>query len=439
MEHRAECFGGLVLGKQKIGQYFSRYQWALGLLVLAGVFAFSSWLRQRDFSSGFVLFSYLDIIGSLLCFTFVANAVVHFRGTRDRLTLILALGFLLAGLIETFAIWGLYGASMTGAEEAGVFLTWMVGQTALAGLLVAALALEHRVPHSRHPRGETTVSLVLVGIVTYLTGAAYLGGVINTATHPAARLARASELLPAALFLVAAFGFSRANPARFGFRRTLCVALWINVACHIAATQSVHAFDAPFTLALGLRSGSYALILGGTLLDNARLFDQVRHLAVSDSLTGLGNYRALLNALESEIQRSSRNGRSFAVVLMDLDNLKQINDRHGHLVGSHAICRLGNVLRLHSRAIDTAARYGGDEFALVLPEAGVQAARRVGERIRERLSADGEYPPVTVSVGTAVFPQDGRTVEELFDAADRNLYGMKRGGIMGFSRIAACL
>jgi diguanylate cyclase (GGDEF)-like protein len=430
-----------VVGAQKIGRCLSRYQWALGLLALGGVFALSCWLRQRDFSSGFVLFCYLEIVGSLLCFTFVANALVHFRGTRDRLTLILALGFLLAGLIETFAIWGLYSGSITGAQEAAVFLTWMIGQTALAGLLVSALALEHRVPPSRHPRGETTVSLVLVGIVSYLTGAAYLSGVINTATHSAARLARASELLPAALFLVAAIAFSRrANPARFGFKRTLCVALWINVACHIAATQSLHAFDAPFTLALGLRTSSYALILGVTLLDNARLFEQVRQLAVSDSLTGLGNYRALLNALESEIQRSSRSGRSFALILMDLDNLKQINDRHGHLAGSHAICRLGVVLRVHSRAIDTAARYGGDEFALVLPEAGAQAARRVGERIRERLSADGEDPPVTVSVGAAVFPQDGRTVEELFDAADRSLYGMKRGSkIMGLSRIAACL
>jgi diguanylate cyclase (GGDEF)-like protein len=428
-----------VVREQKVGRYLARYQWALGLLALGGIFALSCWLRQRDFSSGFVLFCYLEIVGSLLCFTFVANALVHYRGTRDRLTLILALGFLLAGLIETFAIWGLYGGSITAAQDADVFLSWMIGQTALAALLVSALAMEHRVPHSRHPRSETTVSLVLVGIVTYLTGAAYLSGVIQTATHPGARLARASELIPAALFLVAAIALSRANPARFGFKRTLCVALWINVACHVAATQSLHAFDAPFTLALALRTGSYALILGGTLLDNARLFEQVRQLAVSDSLTGLGNYRALLNALESEIQRSSRSGRSFAMVLMDLDNLKQINDRHGHLVGSHAICRLGNVLRLHSRAIDTAARYGGDEFALVLPEAGAQAARRVAERIRERLSADGEYPNVTVSVGTAVFPLDGRTVEELFEAADRSLYGMKRGGIMGLSRIAACL
>ncbi len=430
-----------MVGAQKIGRSLFRYQWALGLLALGGVFALSCWLRQRDFSSDFVLFCYLQIVGSLLCFTFVANALVHFRGTRDRLTLVLALGFLVAGAIETFAIWGIYGRSSTAMQDASVSLAWMIGQTALAALLVSALALENRVPQFRHPRRETTLSLLLVGVVTYLTGAAFLSRVVDATTHPAARLARAADLLPAALFLIAAIAFSRrANPGRFGFNRTLCIALWMNVACHLAATQSLHAFDAPFTLALGLRTGSYALILGGMLLDNARLFEQVRQLAVSDSLTGLGNYRALLNALESEIQRSSRSGRNFAVVLMDLDNLKQINDRHGHLVGSRAICRLGNVLRLHCRAIDTAARYGGDEFALVLPEAGAPAAKRVGERIRERLSADGEDPAVTVSVGTAVFPQDGRTVEQLLEAADRSLYGMKRGSrIMGLSRIAACL
>jgi diguanylate cyclase (GGDEF)-like protein len=430
-----------VLSAKKLGHYVYRYQWAVGLLALSGVFALSCWLRQRDFSAGFVLFCYLEIVGSLLCFTFVGNALVHFRGTRDRLTLILALGFLVAGSIETLAIWGIYGRSIGGMQDASVSLTWMIGQTALAALLVAALALDHRIPQMRHGRRETTLSLLLVGMVTYLTSAAYLSRVIDAATRPAARMARASDLIPAALFLIAAIAFGRrANPARFGFNRTLCIALWINVACHVAATQSVHVFDAPFTFALGLRTGSYALILGGTLLDNARLFEQVRQLAVSDSLTGLGNYRALLNALEAELQRSSRNGRSFAVILMDLDNLKQINDRYGHLVGSRAICRLGNVLRVHCRAIDTAARYGGDEFALVLPEAGAQAAQRVGERIRERLGSDGEQPVVTVSVGTAVFPRDGRTVEELLEAADRSLYGMKRGSrIMGLSRIAACL
>jgi len=91
--------------------------------------------------------------------------------------------------------------------------------------------------------------------------------------------------------------------------------------------------------------------------------------------------------------------------------------------------------------MDTAARYGGDEFALVLPEAGAEAARRVGQRICERLAGDGLEPAITVSVGAAVFPEDGRTMEDLLRTADQALYGMKRrdDSVMALARIAACL
>jgi diguanylate cyclase (GGDEF)-like protein len=215
----------------------------------------------------------------------------------------------------------------------------------------------------------------------------------------------------------------------------------MNVACHILATQSERLLDAPFTVAQFLKVGSYALVLAGALLDNARLFEQVRLLAVTDSLTGLSNYRTLINVMESEIQRSRRTGRPFSILLLDLDGLKAINDQYGHLAGSRAICRLASVLRIHSRAMDTAARYGGDEFAVVLPEAGEEAAVSVSRRICERLEKDGELPRVTVSVGAAVFPRDGESIEELFNAADRALYGMKRrpDGIHALARIAACL
>ena len=138
------------------------------------------------------------------------------------------------------------------------------------------------------------------------------------------------------------------------------------------------------------------------------MFDQVRQLAVTDPLTGLSNYRTLINVMETEIQRSRRTARPFAVLLFDLDGLKTINDQHGHLVGSRAICRLANVLRIHSRAMDTAARYGGDEFAVVLPEAGEEAAASVSKRICERLAKDGEFPRATVSVGAAVFRGMGK-------------------------------
>src|SRR4029077_7480856 len=118
-------------------------------------------------------------------------------------------------------------------------------------------------------------------------------------------------------------------------------------------------------------------------------------------------------------------GRSFAVLVLDLDGLKKINDTYGHLVGSEALCRLANILRIHCREVDTAGRYGGDEFVLVLPETEITAARRVADRISERLKNDGDEPPVSVSIGIAVYPQDGRTIDDLFSAADRVLYQAK--------------
>jgi diguanylate cyclase (GGDEF)-like protein len=111
---------------------------------------------------------------------------------------------------------------------------------------------------------------------------------------------------------------------------------------------------------------------------------------------------------------------------MDLDGLKKINDVHGHLAGSRALCRLASILRLHSRGIDMAARYGGDEFALIIPEAGADVAPQVALRISERLASDGQHPALSASVGAAVCPEDGETIEMLMRSADRALYAMKR-------------
>src|SRR3989442_12033076 len=94
--------------------------------------------------------------------------------------------------------------------------------------------------------------------------------------------------------------------------------------------------------------------------ERKRAEDEVRYLVASDPLTGLANYSRLLEVFDAEAKRSKRTGRPFALLLLDLDGLKKINDAHGHLAGSRALCRLSNVLRLHCRAIDIAARHGGD-------------------------------------------------------------------------------
>ncbi len=153
--------------------------------------------------------------------------------------------------------------------------------------------------------------------------------------------------------------------------------------------------------------------------------DQLRHLAATDALTGLANYRRLTETLESEIKRSERTARPFAVLLFDLNGMKRINDLYGHLAGNRALCRLADIFRFFCRSIDTAARYGGDEFAIILPEIASQEAKAAAHRICERLSHDREKPVLSVSVGVAVYPGDGATIESLFQSADRALYKMK--------------
>ena len=167
------------------------------------------------------------------------------------------------------------------------------------------------------------------------------------------------------------------------------------------------------------------LALAAMSADRRRIEEQVRSLAVTDPLTGLANYRMLIDTLDGEIRRFGRTERPFAVLLLDMDGLKQINDTYGHLTGSRALCRLADILRVHCRSMDTAARYGGDEFAVIIPETDVDDARRVVQRIQDRVARDTEHPPFTVSIGAAVYPENGGTRESVLIAADEELYRMK--------------
>lgn len=159
----------------------------------------------------------------------------------------------------------------------------------------------------------------------------------------------------------------------------------------------------------------------------------LRALAETDALTGLPNYRALLARLEEEIKRAERYRHPLSVVMLDLDDLKTINDRLGHAAGNAAIVSLGNAIRAQLRESDFAARYGGDEFVLVLPHANAAQARELAERLRRSMRSlridDGTS--VRGSFGVASLTQDvitRDTVDAVLRAADAALYRAKREG-----------
>ncbi len=153
--------------------------------------------------------------------------------------------------------------------------------------------------------------------------------------------------------------------------------------------------------------------------------NQLRELVVTDPLTGLPNYRRLVEVLGAEITRANRSDRPFAVVFFDMDGLKRINDELGHLIGSRALCRFADTLKATCRGTDTAARYGGDEFVAVLPDTTEEGAQLVITRLTERLAEDNDKPELSVSAGVAMYPKDGGTPTTLLSAADRALYSVK--------------
>jgi len=411
------------------------------LLFLVGLW----YLRDAGFSGSYQTYLYVEVGGTLLSFCYAANALVRFRGTHDRTALILSFGFVLSGLIETVGYFQFNHVLHLGSAGLHIPLGWMVSRTLLAVLLLAAIGVEKYTPTARQPSKEIAVALLVVALAAYGTSAAFLAAPSAPTAHPAQVLSRVWDLLPAFLFFGAAVAFflriKHDEKSASVYDYSLFVVASLNVVCHIAAAFSRHLLDGPFFLAELSKTASYVVMLIGALLDQARLFDQVRTLAVSDSLTGLANYRRLLGVMEAELDRSRRTQRPFSVVLFDMDGLKAINDQYGHLTGSRALVRLGKILRNHCRAIDTAARYGGDEFAIVFPEADKDIASRIVNRIHERMSSDAETPSLSASAGTASYPADGDTPEKLLAAADRALYRMKHrsSSIKNLSRIAACL
>jgi len=168
-----------------------------------------------------------------------------------------------------------------------------------------------------------------------------------------------------------------------------------------------------------------SVVVAAVVSDRRAALGRLHDQATTDPLTSLANYRQLMDVLRMEIARSDRTGRDFAVLFLDVNGLKQVNDRFGHLAGSRVLCQIADTLRQSCRTTDTPARFGGDEFAVVLAETGREGAGQVLRRVSDRLATIKDQPVPSVTGGIAVYPSDGGTPAALLGFADQALYKLK--------------
>ncbi|MCX7793205.1 MAG: sensor domain-containing diguanylate cyclase [Thermodesulfovibrionales bacterium] len=166
-------------------------------------------------------------------------------------------------------------------------------------------------------------------------------------------------------------------------------------------------------------------------IERATLYQKMAELVITDDLTKLFNTRYLHRTLDTEIYRCDRYKTSLSLIFMDVDHFKQINDTYGHLVGSKLLVEIAQLLLKHLRSADIVARYGGDEYVIVLPQTPPDAAARITERLRKNieqnifLRKDGYFIKVTASFGVASYPESAKTKEELLRLADEAMYRIK--------------
>ena len=170
--------------------------------------------------------------------------------------------------------------------------------------------------------------------------------------------------------------------------------------------------------------------LAALAIERARLYEEMKRLAEIDGLTGLLNRRMYEEKLDDLLEQSVRSGQPLSLILIDIDNFKPINDRYGHLAGDDVLREVARALRQSLRAGDLSARYGGDEFAVVLSRTDLQAACKVAGKIARRIrrSSPGKEPRVSVSVGVSSTQVAGRVARRLMASADKALYRAKRLG-----------
>jgi len=349
-----------------------------------------------------------------------ANGKDVFDRTRDILRFALFGGILGTAVAATFGVTSLVLGGFAPWQQYGIiWRTWWLGDAAGALVFAPFLLLWTANPTINWSKQQFAEAAALLALTLLISGIVF-GPLLHTEIRNDPWTFLCTPFLVWVAF-------------RFGPREASAI---ICLVCAIAVVGTTHGYG-PFARRLPNDSllllqsflsiqALMTLVFAAEVSERRRQEEQARFLAVRDPLTGLANYRLLVERVDEEIKRYGRTGKPFSVLLLDLDGLKTINDEYGHLVGSLAICRVAEVLHLSCRETDTAARYGGDEFALVMTESSAASATLVAERISQRLAQDAEEPRLSVSIGVAEFPRDGATIEHLLSAADQALYNDKR-------------
>ncbi len=330
-----------------------------------------------------------------------ASSVTADPGLEDRIVRIVSWAFLMA-----VAVFAAASNLWAGSLAAIVILIAVTGET--------LLLLQDVLPRTplRALRGplQGVLALVFAGGIVYLTG-----GFESPFTFTFPLIVGAGALLVAP-------------------RVALILAI-LATAAYLAAGLLVNQAPTtgPLVQMLVNLTGLYLLAYIGASVgrEQRRARDAAIRMSTVDALTGLYNRTFFFSALEREIARGDRSGRAFCLVMLDLDDLKSVNDRFGHLAGDQVLRSVSDTIKSGVRKIDVAARYGGDEFVALLPETDPTGGWVLAEKIRLSVAEQGMPgidPTPTVSVGVVSYPTDGRSADALLVSADRAMYASKRGG-----------
>jgi diguanylate cyclase (GGDEF)-like protein len=389
--------------------------------ILAGAFIVNLTTAGSALTSlGIAIGNTLEALVASYLVTRFANGRLAFEKTRDILRFALYAGILSTAISATIGVTTLTAGGFAPLSQYGsIWRTWWLGDATGALVFAPCMLLWSANPRLKWSERELLEAIFLF-VSMLITAAIVFGPFFGDQMKGDPWTFLCTPFLVWAAF-------------RFGPRETSAA---ICLLCAIEVVGTVHGYG-PFAgtstnKSLLLLQSFVAikalmiLIFSAEVSERRQQEEHTRRLAVSDPLTGLANHRLLMERIDSEIKRYGRHGQPFALLLLDLDGLKKINDSYGHVVGSLAIMRVAEVLLVSSREVDTPARFGGDEFALVLPESSFESATRVAQRISQRLAEDVEVPTLSISVGVAEYPRDGSTIESLLSVADRALYEAKR-------------